>query len=639
MMVFPLQSFSREDWPLFEFETTTRRLSVSSIPSEISAAFQQDFSSYPYRSLHLWEEHCTECAFPACYKTCDLFEPRKDGNCRRFVGGVVPIDGVTSGGSPVVEVTFKRWANMFARGPATLVAQADIAKLEAGSRWWSETLARVPDGGIRVNGWPGPFVRVARRLRARRIRQTLTDPPAAPSPDGFVITLYIPDDIPFDATLAMSNDDGQGALPYQRRLFLEKGFHSIKIPMAEIVAVIGNAPVDFVSLIPNTEGMSSNRIYLGFMGFFSQGRPAGIDRKAANKTVKVLVWDLDHTIWNGILVEDGLERLTLRPGVADILRTLDQRGIVNSVASKNDPDLALSALKHFGIDSYFVFPQIGWAPKSNGLKQIVADFNVGADTVAFIDDQHFERSEVEAVLSEVRTYDAADYASLPDRPEFRPELSSESASRRQHYINEGARRALSVAFKNEDYDAFLRDCNLQMTILSGGGQDIDRIYELTQRTNQMNFSGTRHSRDELVGILADPSYEAYSIRCEDKFGHYGTVGFALVARPRRPDDCPRVVELAFSCRVQSKRAEHAFLAWLGQTSRDRGMTALEVQYVPNARNKAVAAVFGDMGFEKVPGGADGQLVMRIAVRGLDVADYPWSVTVEAHVVAALKETG
>lgn len=68
------------------------------------------------------------------------------------------------------------------------------------------------------------------------------------------------------------------------------------------------------------------------------------------------------------------------------------------------------------------------------------------------------------------------------------------------------------------------------------------------------------------------------------------------------------------------------------------MTAIEVQYVPNARNKAVAAVFGDMGFVKVPGGADGQLIMRVEVHGLEVADYPWFVTVEAHEVSDQKET-
>jgi FkbH-like protein len=348
----------------------------------------------------------------------------------------------------------------------------------------------------------------------------------------------------------------------------------------------------------------------------------------SSKAVKIMVWDLDNTLWNGVLVEDGVDRLSLRPGVADIVKALDARGIVNSVASKNDAAPALAAIAHFGLAEYFVFPQISWNPKSQALRQIIADFNIGEDTVAFIDDQPFERSEVQSALPEVRTYDAAEAQTLLARPEFNPEVSSESASRRMHYVNEGARQALKAALDGDEYDVFLRECDLRMEILQGEGQNVDRIYELTQRTNQMNFSGTRYTRDDIVRILGDSTLDAFSLRCQDKFGDYGTVGFALVARTSQTSPHPRVVDLAFSCRVQSKRAEHAFLAWLGGQYAAQGMDRLEVRYVPTARNKAVAAVFDDMGFDFSEDSTEAIRVMSIDTGRMVASRHPWKISLQ-----------
>lgn len=616
---------------MFEFEMSTKRLRVAEVPAEIATAFRDHPVEVPFRSAHIWEEHCTECAFPDCYKTCDLYEPRKDGNCRRFEDGVVPIDGLTSGGQPVTLITFKRWANMFAKGPGGLLSNTEATRLEVRTRLISEILRRLPDGGIKVNGWPGPFTRIARHMR-RALTHNATASPLPCTADAFVMAIYVPGDMAFDATLSIHGDAANTTRPYQKRLVLDPGFHMVEITVAEIAAVIGDGIANFFSLIPNTEGTSAHRVYLGYMGFIGFGAtrtktPNQSQTKAKPaKSIKIIVWDLDHTIWDGILVEDGAENLKLKPDVAEIVKTLDGRGIVNSVASKNDPEPALAALERFGLAEYFVFPQIGWTPKSQLLKQIVADFNVGANTVAFIDDQPFERSEVSSVLPEVRTYNAADYQCILDLPEFNPEVSSESASRRLHYINEGARRALESDYAGDDYDAFLRDCELQMQILQGEGQNIDRIYELTQRTNQMNFSGTRYTRQDISKLLSDPALDTFSLRCQDKFGDYGTVGFGLVALPKRPGDAPQVIDLAFSCRVQAKRAEHTFFAWLAETYGKEQMAEIRVHYVPTARNKAVAAVFDDMGFIETDESTDDRRVMSLPTDKAKTASYPWAVT-------------
>jgi FkbH-like protein len=496
---------------------------------------------------------------------------------------------------------------------------------------------------MKVNGWPGPFARLAGRVR-RKLTNSATASFPSRTPQAFVMAIYVPGTNTFDATLSINDSTANIMRPFQKRLKLRPGFHMVEVPIAQIAAVIGDTVADFVSLIPNTEGASADRVYLGYMGFVGSGSfetsptDPSQTKTEASKSIKVMVWDLDHTVWDGVLVEDGADAITLKPGVADIIKTLDSRGIVNSVASKNDPEPALAALKRFGLAEYVVFPQIGWHPKSQSLRKIIADFNVGANTVAFIDDQPFERSEVASGQPDVRTYDAADYLQIPDLIEFNPEVSSESSSRRFHYINEGSRRAMETDYAGDDYHAFLRDCDLQMEIIHGEGQNIDRIYELTQRTNQMNFSGTRYTREDIVRVLADPANDAFSLRCSDQFGDYGTVGFGLVALPQKAGESPRVIDLAFSCRVQAKRAEHTFFAWLAENYSKQQMKELHASYVPTERNKPVASVFGDMGFVETKDSTAERRIMSLSTSKAKASDYPWSVRYIDNCNAQTKDT-
>ena len=110
-------------------------------------------------------------------------------------------------------------------------------------------------------------------------------------------------------------------------------------------------------------------------------------QRAATRTIKVVVWDLDNTLWDGVLLEGDTVRL--RPGAAEALATLDSRGILLSIASKNDPDAALDRLRELGVSDYFIYPQIGWSAKSAGVAAIAQSINVGLDAIAFIDDDPF----------------------------------------------------------------------------------------------------------------------------------------------------------------------------------------------------------------------------------------------------------
>src|SRR5262245_6438166 len=110
------------------------------------------------------------------------------------------------------------------------------------------------------------------------------------------------------------------------------------------------------------------------------------------RMIKCVVWDLDNTLWHGALIEDGYVRL--KDNVVGIIKTLDSRGILQSIASKNDYDQALDQLRRFGLAEYFLYPQINWNTKSSSIKVISSSINIGLDAVGFIDDQEFERDEV-----------------------------------------------------------------------------------------------------------------------------------------------------------------------------------------------------------------------------------------------------
>src|SRR5688572_4650031 len=122
------------------------------------------------------------------------------------------------------------------------------------------------------------------------------------------------------------------------------------------------------------------------------------------KTIKLLVWDLDNTLWHGTLLEG--DNLRIREGLVTTLEALDQRGILHSVASKNDHDLAMAKLKEAGLDEYFLYPHVNWNSKAANIRSIVESLNIGMDTVAFIDDEPFEREEVKHTLPDVLTIDA-----------------------------------------------------------------------------------------------------------------------------------------------------------------------------------------------------------------------------------------
>ncbi|MGW6540514.1 HAD-IIIC family phosphatase [Streptomyces sp. NPDC055051] len=309
----------------------------------------------------------------------------------------------------------------------------------------------------------------------------------------------------------------------------------------------------------------------------------------AAPTVKCLVWDLDNTLWQGTLLEDG--EVVLSDEVRAVIATLDERGILQAVASKNDHDHAWERLEKLGVAEYFVHPRIGWSPKSGSVREIAEGLNFALTTIAFIDDQPAERAEVAHHLPEVRCYPAEDVLELTGRPEFSPVATSDSRRRRAMYQEGFRREAARQDFAGAD-EEFLRTLDLVMTIRRAAAEDLARVEELTLRTSQMNATGVHYGDAELRGLVADPGHEVLVIALRDRFGDHGAVGIVLLER------LPGVWHLkllATSCRVVSFGAGTVILRWLTDRAAAAGVH-LAADFRRTERNRMMEVAYRFAGF-------------------------------------------
>ena len=145
---------------------------------------------------------------------------------------------------------------------------------------------------------------------------------------------------------------------------------------------------------------------------------------------KCVVWDLDNTLWDGVCLEGPV---IVRKDVVGAIEELDRRGILHSVASRGDSEIATAVLKANGLEAYFLVPRINWLPKSRNIVAITNDLGISCDAVAFVDDDRFEREQVSFMLPEVVTIASEDAGQLPNRAEFSPSHVTREAGRRRDF--------------------------------------------------------------------------------------------------------------------------------------------------------------------------------------------------------------
>lgn len=325
----------------------------------------------------------------------------------------------------------------------------------------------------------------------------------------------------------------------------------------------------------------------------SSGASATETNLAGKQTIKCVVWDLDNTIWQGVLLEDA--EVTLRPGIVEIIKELDSRGILHSLASKNEATLALAKLEEFGLREYFLYPQIHWNSKAESVKEIASAINIGIDTLAFIDDQPFELAEVNFAHSQVLCIDANEIAGLLTRAEMNPRfVTKDSRQRRQMYLSDIERNQAEQTFTGAS-EEFLATLGMVFTISEAREDDLKRVEELVARTHQLNTTGYTYSYEELDAFRQSPTHTLLVAELVDRFGSYGKIGLTLL---ERQPDVWTVKLLLMSCRVMSRGVGTIMINHVLELA-SRAHVRLLAEFVANDRNRMMYITYKFGGFKEV----------------------------------------
>ncbi len=323
----------------------------------------------------------------------------------------------------------------------------------------------------------------------------------------------------------------------------------------------------------------------------------------SEQKIKCVVWDLDNTIWDGILIED--KEVKLKQEAVEVIKELDRRGILQSISSKNNFDDAKAKLEELGLWEYFIYPKINWNSKSDAVGEIAKNINIGIDTLAFVDDQPFEREEVAFGHPEVLCIDGADISKIPEMERMVPTfITSDSANRRKMYQTDIVRNEVEQDFTGTK-EEFLKTLDMKLTLRHAQVSDIQRMEELTVRTHQLNSTGYIYSYDDLTRLMKSDEYELIVAGLDDKYGTYGMIGMALI---KKEEKVWELELLLMSCRVVSKGVGNIFMNHIINTAR-ANKVRFTAKFVPSDRNRVMYITYKFNGFNEA-GEEDGVKILE-----------------------------
>lgn len=254
--------------------------------------------------------------------------------------------------------------------------------------------------------------------------------------------------------------------------------------------------------------------------------------------IKLIIWDLDETFWKGTLSEEGIEPIKEN---IELVKTLTSRGIINSIVSKNDFNQAKQALEELGIWEHFIFPRIEWSPKGLMIKNVIENCQLRDVNVLFLDDNHLNLEEAKFYNPNLNIEFPNFIDEILESPQFEGK-KDESHSRLNQYKILEKKNVHKNKFNN-NID-FLKSSNIQIEFINDLINQDDRVHELIERTNQLNYTKIRLSKTEVSALLKNEEYESTLIKVKDNFGDYGVVGFYSVEK--KTDN---LVHFVFSCRI------------------------------------------------------------------------------------------
>jgi FkbH-like protein len=325
---------------------------------------------------------------------------------------------------------------------------------------------------------------------------------------------------------------------------------------------------------------------------------------------KVLVLDLDNTLWGGVVGDDGLEGIeigdTSPRGEAfkafqRYVKGLKQRGVLLAVCSKNDHERAVEPFEQhpemvLRLDDFAAF-KANWEPKSDNLQAIAAELNLGLNSLVFADDNPAEIEIVRQFAPDVSTIlvgpDPASYvAQLQDAHLFEPQRITEAdVVRSEQYRTEARRREAEAS--STDMAAYLASLAMEATIRTFTPVDFPRIAQLIGRSNQFNLTTRRRTEAEVAAVAGAADHVTLTVRLADRFGDHGLIS-VLIAKLER--GIFMVDTWLMSCRVLKRQVEELVVNEMVRQAKANGCIRVRGHYLPTPKNGMVRDLYPRMGF-------------------------------------------
>lgn len=267
--------------------------------------------------------------------------------------------------------------------------------------------------------------------------------------------------------------------------------------------------------------------------------------------IKLVIWDLDDTFWEGTLSEGTVRIPRDRK---NLLERLTDIGIINSICSKNDAEPVRVRLEKEGLDTYFVFPSVNWNPKGQRIKQLIADMQLRPANVLFLDDNPSNLAEAEHFCPDIMTGTPELISQLAEDAAKAPRKDLQHKRLQQYRVLEQKHQAKSELGSNEE---FLYRSDIRVEIAHDCLENLERIHDLILRSNQLNFTKIRSTEVDLRELLSDESVSSGYVSVKDNFGDYGIVGFYALKENR-------LIHFVFSCRTLGMGIEQYVYNSLGR---------------------------------------------------------------------------
>jgi len=338
---------------------------------------------------------------------------------------------------------------------------------------------------------------------------------------------------------------------------------------------------------------------------------ASMVRAIYGKSRKVLVLDLDNTLWGGVIGDDGVDRIQLGretpvgeayTAFQEYCLSLWHRGVLLAVCSKNNEQIAKQGFEHpdsvLKLEHFSSF-KANWEPKHENILAIAKELNLSADSFVFVDDNPAERAIVEAQIGGIAVpelgSEVSKYAEIIETGRYFESISmtSEDLARAASYASNSARASSKAKFTS--YGEYLDSLEMTAEIATFNPLYIERIAQLTNKTNQFNLTTRRYSLAEMEATMRDANYIGIYGRLSDRFGDNGLVSIVL---GRRELDVLHLDLWLMSCRVLWRDMELAMLDSLVEYAKSANITTLQGYYIATQKNGMVADHYDRLRFQR-----------------------------------------